>query len=868
MLFLSLTLAACTEENQALTENEAGGRILQGGSSSDVNERTNGSAGRSITSGQETAGTPTTDGGPVAASPALAGQASTNGGTGRTSGGDPASQTSNGPSGGSDERAAGHRSIGGVSVVDTAGAPVSGGERSGHANDANIGASDGDELSGVRSAQGGVRGTGGSTLDDDMVALAGRPSTGGITEMGGMDRLDDQPVGVPPLRPGVQRVVLRQLIDGIPMPRVFWIHAPEVIEPDGAYPVLFAFHGDNEPAQQFIGRFAQYVRSGTFVGIYPEGSRNSWQLGRDPSNIDDVGFVGDIIAQLEQYEALSQSKPFAMGHLSGAGMVQKIAIEASLFQAIAPFGSALLQSSAPQNTTTRLSVIQFHGTDARRHPYNGGRGFRGYNFQAAEASAQLWADHNACQQSTRVNTSEDNLRVAYDGCSDGTSVIHYGLRGQSDRVDLASEDGLDEKMLRFFGLTGDEPADAPEAGGEDENGGELAGGRPGLGGHVQMGGNGTQDGNVDIAGATSDGGTRASAGQPSGGRVENAGEMGEGGTQTTAGQTATTDMDTAGTPMSAGAPALGGQMETAGQPILGGMSDAAGTDSGGGQPQLGGVPADDQPLQPGLTRVTLVQLIDNQPTERHYLVHAPQNIDPTMTYPILFAFHGSGGQAQQFTNRFQRYIDQGHFVGVYPQGHQNVWNMGLEPSNADDVAFVEEIVARLRTVRQLSRDKPFATGSSNGAGIIQKIAIEASLFEGIAPFSTALFVDTAPAMTTAPVSVIQFHGTQDPTCPYNGGPGVLGYVFRAAETSAQIWADHNGCDPAIFSQTADNNRRFAYDGCDEGKAVIHYGLTGQGHGLNPNSEEGARGGLDGIMLRFFGLIDDDGAGALPPPGQQ
>ena len=36
------------------------------------------------------------------------------------------------------------------------------------------------------------------------------------------------------------------------------------------------------------------------------------------------------------------------------------------------------------------------------------------------------------------------------------------------------------------------------------------------------------------------------------------------------------------------------------------------------------------------------------------------------------------------------------FIGIYPAGYLSFWNLGKEPSNADDVAFLEAVADELK----------------------------------------------------------------------------------------------------------------------------------------------------------------------------
>ena len=59
-------------------------------------------------------------------------------------------------------------------------------------------------------------------------------------------------------------------------------------------------------------------------------------------------------------------------------------------------------------------------------------------------------------------------------------------------------------------------------------------------------------------------------------------------------------------------------------------------------------------------------------------------------------------------NRLNSYTNSGEFVGIYPQGFLQSWNLGQEASNADDVAFVNLIIEELQNYNNLDFDKMYA----------------------------------------------------------------------------------------------------------------------------------------------------------------
>lgn len=253
-------------------------------------------------------------------------------------------------------------------------------------------------------------------------------------------------------------------------------------------------------------------------------------------------------------------------------------------------------------------------------------------------------------------------------------------------------------------------------------------------------------------------------------------------------------------------------------------------------------------LAAGLSTHFLPQEVDGVLIERRYQIHAPATLDPGRTYPVVFAFHGNGGSGDAFAARLAAFVSAGDFIGVYPDGVAQSWNLGREASNADDVEFVEAIAAEVSAYGEVDPDKLFALGLSNGAALVHRLAIRTDLFRGIATVVTPLLAAEQPASGSKAVRVLQILGTADHLIPYGGGAGVLGHEFLAAEESAALWASASSCaTPPVEETTAHGNIRIEYDGCADDARVVHYGVVGAGHGIPPGTE----GGLDALITRFF-----------------
>jgi polyhydroxybutyrate depolymerase len=244
------------------------------------------------------------------------------------------------------------------------------------------------------------------------------------------------------------------------------------------------------------------------------------------------------------------------------------------------------------------------------------------------------------------------------------------------------------------------------------------------------------------------------------------------------------------------------------------------------------------PLSPGLTTLWITQEIDGEDVEREVLIAAPNTLS-SETYPVVFAFHGATGENNKFVSQMEHLVQDGAFVGVYPQGHHGYWALGVEPSNADDVAFIDAIIAELETMEQIDVEHMYAVGISNGAGISHRAAIQTTHFRAFVAMSTALTVSPVPDSSTHPVSVLQIMGMEDGLCPYDGGETTIGHTFMPAEESVATWATAIGCTgEGTLDVRSNGDRWLSWSDCPDDREVVGIGLANVGHRIPDEFNDG------------------------------
>jgi polyhydroxybutyrate depolymerase len=226
--------------------------------------------------------------------------------------------------------------------------------------------------------------------------------------------------------------------------------------------------------------------------------------------------------------------------------------------------------------------------------------------------------------------------------------------------------------------------------------------------------------------------------------------------------------------------------------------------------------------------------------ERSYVVHVPPGYDAARPVPLALAFHGITLDAYEMIriSGFNDQSDAEGFIVVYPNasGTQMSWNGGhccgeAAANNVDDVGFVRAVFAEVSTSLNIDPKRIYATGFSNGAILVYRLACEMSdQIAAIGPVSATQAVEDLPNCQPArPVPVIHFHGTDDEPNPYNGGETAAGAHFISVADEMRFWTGIDGC-PAQPQQSASGSiLHDIYAPCESGAAVELYTIEGGLH---------------------------------------
>ena len=198
--------------------------------------------------------------------------------------------------------------------------------------------------------------------------------------------------------------------------REYLVHVPKSYRGQST-PMLVALHGGGGDAD-FQADDSKYKliskseRAG-FIAVFPNGYSRfpsgilaTWNAGAccgaaQKNEIDDVGFLREVIKRVEQQVRIDPERVFATGMSNGAMMSWRLACEAPEIRAIAPVeGTDNTASCRPAHP---VPVIEFHAADDPNVPFNGGVGVgpSRVDFTSVPATQSKWAQLDRAEPSAK-----------------------------------------------------------------------------------------------------------------------------------------------------------------------------------------------------------------------------------------------------------------------------------------------------------------------------------------------------------------------------------------------------------------------------------------------------------------------------------
>jgi len=222
-------------------------------------------------------------------------------------------------------------------------------------------------------------------------------------------------------------------------------------------------------------------------------------------------------------------------------------------------------------------------------------------------------------------------------------------------------------------------------------------------------------------------------------------------------------------------------------------------------------------------------------TDRAFDLHVPASWDGASPLPVLYAFHGGGGNRAAAARVTCPDGDRGNpaclvpvataagFAVVLPDGtgsrplrNIRTWNAGggrdgwncasggACRAGVDDLRYLDDLHAAVGRVIPIDPARVHATGISNGGALSHRWACERpDVLAAIAPVGGANQFEAAGGTclaTGAAVAVLHVHGTADPCWRYEASSdsciaGENEGVKAGVDETLEAWRLRNGCGP-------------------------------------------------------------------------
>ena len=229
--------------------------------------------------------------------------------------------------------------------------------------------------------------------------------------------------------------------------------------------------------------------------------------------------------------------------------------------------------------------------------------------------------------------------------------------------------------------------------------------------------------------------------------------------------------------------------------------------------------------------------------ERCWLLLVPMSLNESGNVPLVVDIHGGGDDMyqQRWTSDFANISMEQGFIVAYPQGHNDVWNMGWNSITCsvgivcpeeDDVGFILQMVDTIMQNHSIDNSRIYLTGWSNGCGMTQRLAVEASdIFAAAGCMSMYRFVE-APS-DYLPIPFMEVHGLLDEIVQYATTAHSAPFFGpeKGAIQNLESWADINGCQgsvPEVVVSEVDYDIR-GYTDCENETEVMLVSLFFAAH---------------------------------------
>lgn len=223
--------------------------------------------------------------------------------------------------------------------------------------------------------------------------------------------------------------------------------------------------------------------------------------------------------------------------------------------------------------------------------------------------------------------------------------------------------------------------------------------------------------------------------------------------------------------------------------------------------------------------------------ERSYDLYIPKHYNRSKPVPLVISLHGYSSKPSDmiYTTRWNDLADSEGFIAVYPLAHGSptYWRTTgttyASESAQMDVQFISDIITQLEKTYTIDPARIYVNGMSNGGGMT--IVLACHLADRLAAVGSVAGAYSYPSdlcTPSKPIPLIAFHGTTDPTIPYDGGMA-FGFTYPSVPQFIKNWAAFNQCSENGSSSQEGEISSVSYSQCAQNADVVLYTIIGGGH---------------------------------------
>jgi polyhydroxybutyrate depolymerase len=163
----------------------------------------------------------------------------------------------------------------------------------------------------------------------------------------------------------------------------------------------------------------------------------------DHTNIDDVGYLTSLIADIRAAYNIDPARIYVMGHSNGGFMSHRLACDhAEIFAAIASYAGAVWSDPSKCNPSGPIGILQVHGTADTEVLFGGDipdSGALAGNYPSAAGTLDIWAQKNQCgaaltDTGTTLHVDVDadgneTIISRHDGCPANAAAELWAVQG-------------------------------------------------------------------------------------------------------------------------------------------------------------------------------------------------------------------------------------------------------------------------------------------------------------------------------------------------------------------------------------------------------------------------------------------------------